>query len=35
VPDVFLPQGSRDEILAVAGLTVEDMTRQILERLQH
>ena len=35
VPDVFLPQGSRDEILAVAGLTVGDMTRQILERLQH
>lgn len=34
VPDVFLPQGSRDEILAVAGLTVGDMTRQILERLQ-
>ena len=27
VPDVFLPQGSRDEILAVAGLTVGDMTR--------
>ncbi|HJG79720.1 MAG TPA: 1-deoxy-D-xylulose-5-phosphate synthase, partial [Brevibacterium senegalense] len=33
VPDEFLPQGSRDEILEVAGLTATSMTQQILERL--
>lgn len=33
VPDQFLPQGTRDEVLEIAGLTVEAMTRQIVSRL--
>jgi 1-deoxy-D-xylulose-5-phosphate synthase len=33
VPDQFLPQGTRDEVLEIAGLTVEAMTQQIVARL--
>lgn len=33
VPDGFLPQGTRDEVLDHAGLTVDAMTEQILARL--
>lgn len=33
VPDQFLPQGTRNEVLEIAGLTVEAMTQQITARL--
>src|SRR5699024_4743616 len=33
VPDGFLPQGTREEVLDYAGLTVDAMTEQILARL--